>query len=471
VTTLSSPNGRSTGLARQFALALALASGTAILAVPGFTDAAHAQRTKKDDKKKEASKSTYSKEFIASYQPLDEALKAPDANFAELKPRMLAMVPLAVSPEEQQALGGMLFNAAILGKDLPMQMQGVEMMLNSGNIQPADQGRFNLVAFQIASNLNQYEKARTYLQRAIDLNYTSENVSMADLQMNLVETYFSEDRYAEGLAFLSAAIAQRKEQALPVDERWYKRGVAIAYTNEVVPQVYDFVSDWVGDYPTAENWRDGVNLTRNLNDFDPQVLLDLLRLGRKVGTLTEKNDYIYYIEAADPRRLPLEVKELIDSAYSSGIIPKGSDTFVDEQYRIASGRIAADRADLPALERDAGAASAQMRTVLAAGDAFLNYGEYAKAVRFYEKSLSLPGVDRNLALTRLGIAQIAMGDAAAASQNLAKVEGVRIPVARLWGSYAAQLLKDSAAPQDVAPKAVWQQRPRPRSADHSGNTP
>ena len=450
MTTLSSPNGRSTGLARQFALALALASGTAILAVPGFTDAAHAQRAKKAEKKKEASKSTYSKEFIASYQPLDEALKAPDANFAELKPRMLAMVPLAVSPEEQQALGGMLFNAAILGKDLPMQMQGVEMMLNSGNIQPADQGRFNLVAFQIASNLNQYEKARTYLQRAIDLNYTSENVSMADLQMNLVETYFSEDRYAEGLAFLSAAIAQRKEQALPVDERWYKRGVAIAYTNEVVPQVYDFVSDWVGDYPTAENWRDGVNLTRNLNDFDPQVLLDLLRLGRKVGTLTEKNDYIYYIEAADSRRLPLEVKELIDSAYSSGIIPKGSDSFVDEQYRIASGRIAADRADLPALERDADAASAQMRTVLATGDAFLNYGEYAKAVRFYEKSLSLPGVDRNLALTRLGIAQIAMGDAAAASQNLAKVEGVRIPVARLWGAYAAQLLKDSAAPQDVA---------------------
>ncbi|PKP63322.1 MAG: hypothetical protein CVT87_04085, partial [Alphaproteobacteria bacterium HGW-Alphaproteobacteria-9] len=355
VTTLSSPNGRSTGLARQFALALALASGTALLAVPGFTDAAHAQRAKKADKKKEAPKAAYSKEFVASYQPLDEALKAPDANFDELKPRMLAMTPLAVSPEEQQALGGMIFNAAILGKDLPMQLQGVEMMLASGNIQPEEQGRFNLVAFQIASNLNQHEKARTYLQRAIDLNYTSANVSMADLQMNMAETYFSEDRHTEGLAYLSSAIAQRKEQALPVDERWYKRGVAIAYTNEVVPQVYDFVSDWVGDYPTAENWRDGVNLTRNLNDFDPQVLLDLLRLGRKVGTLTEKNDYIYYIEAADPRRLPLEVKELIDSAYSSGIIPKGSDTFVDEQYRIASGRIAADRADLPALERDAGA--------------------------------------------------------------------------------------------------------------------
>ncbi len=451
MTNLPSPHRRSAGLARQFALALALASGTALLAVPGFTDAAHAQRAKKAEKeKKAATKSPYSKEFVASYQPLDEALKLPEANFAALKPQMLAMIPLAISPEEQQALGAMIFNAAILGKDLPMQLQGVEMMLASGNVQPVEQGRFNLVAFQIASNLGDHEKARSYLQRAIDLNYTSANVTMADLQMNMAETYLSEDRHAEGLSYLSSAIAQRKQQAMPVDERWYKRGVAIAYTNEIVPQVYDFVSDWVGEYPTAENWRDGVNLTRNLNDFDPQVLLDLLRLGRKVGTLTEKNDYIYYIEAADPRRLPLEVKELIDSAYSSGIIPKGSDTFVDEQYRIATGRIAADRADLPALERDAGSASAQMRTVLAAGDAFLNYGENAKAARFYEKSLSFAGVDRNLALTRLGIAQIAMGDAAAASESLAKVEGVRIPVARLWGSYAAQLLKDSAPAANAA---------------------
>ncbi len=451
MTNLPSPHRRSPGLARQFALTLALASGTALLAVPGFTDAAHAQRAKKAEKeKKSAVKSPYSKEFVTSYQPLDEALKAPDANFAELRPQMLAMIPLAISPEEQQALGGMIFNAAILGKDLPMQLQGVEMMLASGNVQPLEQGRFNLVAFQIASNLGDHEKARSYLQRAIDLNYTSANVTVADLQMNMAETYFSEDLHVEGLSYLSSAIAARKQQALPVDERWYKRGVAIAYTNEIVPQVYDFVSDWVGEYPTAENWRDGVNLTRNLNDFDPQVLLDLLRLGRKVGTLTEKNDYIYYIEAADPRRLPLEVKELIDSAYSSGIIPKGSDTFVDEQYRIAAGRIAADRADLPALERDAGSASAQMRTVLAAGDAFLNYGENAKAARFYEKSLSFAGVDRNLALTRLGIAQIAMGDAAAASESLAKVEGVRIPVARLWGSYAAQLLKDAAPPANAA---------------------
>jgi hypothetical protein len=58
---------------------------------------------------------------------------------------------------------------------------------------------------------------------------------------------------------------------------------------------------WVTDVPTQENWRDAVNLTRNLNDYDGPVLLDLLRLGKRVGTLKDKNDYVFYIEAADTR--------------------------------------------------------------------------------------------------------------------------------------------------------------------------
>lgn len=437
MTTLSSPRRRTAGLTRQFALALALASGTALLALPGFTDAAHAQRAKKDDKKN-AAKAAYSKEFVAAYQPLDVALKAPGADVAAIKPQILALVPLAISPDEKQALGGMTFNAGIIGKDPALQLQGVEMMLASGKLPAEELGRYNLVAFQVAASVDQNDKARTYLQRAIDLNYAAENVTTSDLQMNMAELYFAEDRNVEGLQYLSDAIAARKAQGQEIDARWYRRGVSVAYSNEIVPQVYEFVTNWVIDNPTPENWRDAVNLTRNLNDFEPAVLLDLLRLGKQVGTLKEKNDYIYYIEAADARRLPMEVKQIIDEARTNGAIPKGSDTFVDEQMGIASGRIATDRADLPALERDANAASAQMRTVIAAGDAFLSYGEFAKAAGFYEKSLSLPGVDRNLALTRLGIAQIRMGNAAAARESLAKVDGVRMPVAKLWSAFAAQ---------------------------------
>ncbi len=434
MTNISSPR-RPTSLARHLALAVALAGGTALVGMPGLTEPAHAQKKQKEDKQA-SSKPVYSKEFIAAYTPVEAALKAPGADIAAVKGQALALAQLAVSPDEKMAAGGMIFNAGITGKDVALQLQGAELMLASGKVKPEETGRFNVVAFQLANELKQYDKARSYLQRAIDLNYSAPTVTTSDLQMNLAELYFTENRNVEGLKYLSDAIAARKAKGETIDPRWYKRGVSVAYTNEVVPQVYDFVKAWVADYPAPENWRDAVNLTRNLNDFDGPVLLDLLRLGKKVGTLKDKNDYIFYIESADPRRLPSEVKSVIDEAYGNGAIPKGSDSWVEEQYRTVSGLIVQDKAALPALERDANAPAARLRTVIAAGDTFLSYGEYAKAAGFYERSLALPDVDRNLALTRLGIAQIGAGEIEAARATFAKVEGQRAPIAMLWSAYA-----------------------------------
>jgi tetratricopeptide (TPR) repeat protein len=167
-------------------------------------------------------------------------------------------------------------------------------------------------------------------------------------------------------------------------------------------------------------------------------MLDLFRLGDRVGSLNAKNDYLSYIEIADTRRLPAEVKRVIEEAYSRGVVPKGSDSWVEEQYKLANNLVAQDKTALPGLERDANAPTAQLRTVLAAADTLLGYGEYAKAAAFYEKAMGLPGADRNLVLTRLAIAQIGLGSHADAQQTLAKIEGARVPVARLWSAYATQ---------------------------------
>ncbi len=438
MTNMSSPR-RPARLARQFALAVALAAGTAVLAVPGFTDAAYAQKKKKKgEEEAEAGKPVYTPAFVKAYQPLDAKLKAPGANVAALKPEIMALLPLAATADDKLALGGLLFNAGITGKDYALQLQGTEMMLASGKTKPEDTGRYNVVAFQLANELKDYDKARTYLQQAINLNYSAPNLTVSDLQMNMAELYFTENRNEEGLKYLLDVIAARKAAGQPVDAKLYRRGVSVAYTNEIVPQVYDFVENWVADYPSPENWRDAVNLTRNLNDFEGPVLLDLLRLGKKIGTLKDKNDYIIYIESADPRRLPSEVKEVIEDAYAKGAIPKGSDSWVEEQYKSASGLVAADRAALPSLERDANAPTAKLRTVMAAGDTFLSYGEYAKAAGFYEKSLSLADADRDTSLTRLGIAQLSAGNAEAAVATLKQVSGPRAPIARLWMALAEQ---------------------------------
>lgn len=424
-------------LLRQLALAIALAGGTAIIAAPGLADPAHAQKREKKKKGDDAGKPQYSKEFVGAYQPLNDAISAEGADVNALRPQIDALAAMAASPDEQLASGGLVYNAGNKLADRALQLKGMEMMLASGKLSPEDFARYNFVAYQLANALQDYPKSRAYLQRAIDNNFTTDTISTADLEITMAESYFSAGEFVEGLDYLDKAIAARKAQGQPVAAQWYRRGITVAYNNQIVPQIYDLVVAWLADYPSQDNWRDGINLTRNLNNYEGPEILDLLRLSKKAGVLTEKSDYIYYIEAADARRLPKEVKDLIDEAYAKGVVSK-DDIFVADSLTTASGRIKTDQAELPALEKDANDASAGLRTVFAAGDAFLSYGDYAKAVGFYEKSLGMAGVERNTALTRLGIAQIGVGDYTAAQATLAKVDGTRMPIAKLWAAYAAE---------------------------------
>lgn len=439
---LSSTRLNRAGLARTLALAIALASGSAMLVAPAFTDAAHAQ---KKDKKKEEAKAEYSKEFVAAYQPLNTALAAEGTDVNALRPQIDALLTLAISADEKIAAGGLAYNAGNKLTDRTLQLKGMETMLASGKLAPADFARYNFVAYQLANALQDYPKSRGYLQKAIDGGFSTETVSTADLEITMAESYFTANEFVAGLDYLDKAIKARKASGKTVDAQWYRRGITVAYNNQVVPQIYDLVVAWLADYPTSENWRDGINLTRNLNDYEGPEILDLLRLSRTAGVLADKTDYIYYIEAADARRLPKEVKDVITEAYAKNAVSK-DDIYVADSLTTANGRIKTDMAELPALERDANAAAAGVRTVFAAGDAFLSYGEYAKAAGFYQKSLGMAGVERNTALTRLGIAQIRMGDYAAAQATLTQVDGARAPIARLWSAYAAQQAAAATAP-------------------------
>ena len=90
---------------------------------------------------------------------------------------------------------------------------------------------------------------------------------------------------------------------------------------------------------------------------------------------------------------------------------------------------------------------------MAAGDLYLNFEQAAKAEEMYELALTRSGVDTGRALTRLGIAQVDQGQFAAAQATFAKVQGVRAPIAELWGLYAAAQASGGATAAPAAPAA------------------
>ncbi len=449
--------------ASKFVLAIALATGTAMVAGHIVPDEAHAQRKKKKKKDKEESKAEYSQEWRAAFVPLDEQLKAEGVDPSAYAGQIEQVVGLAKSGDEKLQTGQLIYNSGIkIGNiattdaqktaGIETRLRGMEMMLGSGKVPISAVGQYNYIVFQLASVAGQHAKSREYLRQAMNMGYTG-GQTQSDLLVALAQTYFNTNEYPQGLSVLDEAFAAQEAAGAAPEERLYEIAFSVAYREDIRPQVYDYAIKRAQLFPNDANWTNAINVVRVLNDYDDQATLDLLRLSRMAEVINDKEEFLIYVETADARRLPQEVKDVIDQGYASGALDR-DDTYISEQLRIASGRIANDRADLPALERDARAASASLATVRAAGSAFLSYGEYGKAVEFYQKALGMPGVDSERVLTRLGMAQVGMEDYASAQETFAKITGARMPIAKVWAGYAAHVggtATAGAAPADDGP--------------------
>lgn len=425
---------------RHLALAIALASGTAMVGSLGFADTAHAQKKKKD---KGAPKTEYSKEFVEAYQAI-EAQETAGADLATLKPSLDGLVALAISGDEKLSAGQTLYNAAIKGKDTALQMQGLQLMLASGKV-PAEQlGQFNYIAFQLSYGMKQFDPALTYLQAAIDNNFTAENISPAIMKYQMAQVLIGQDKATEGYEALKSAIAARKAEVGSVEQGWFGYGIKYGLDNRLTAPTYDLLKLWLEEESTKLVWRDSITIVRNMAVLDDrgneETLLDLLRLARKTGTLERGQDYLVYVEIARAARYPQEVKSVINEGFASGAVER-SDTWVGDQMKTAERTIALDRTELPLTEAAANKPGATVAQVMNAGRTFLSYGEYAKSVAFFEKALAMPDAPRGEVLQRMGMAQIGMGDHAGAIETFAKVDDARAPVAMLWSAYAKQQMK------------------------------
>ena len=416
---------RKNGAASTFALALALAAGgvagTAMLDAP-----AHAA------KKEKKAKPTYSPAFVAAYKPLEELAKAEPLDYAALKAGFPTLLAALVTDDDRYAAGSFIYSNAAKQQDQAMALQGMELMLKSGKVPAENVGQFNFVAGQLAYAANDYAKARPYFQAAADAGYTD-----TDPLIFVAESYFAEDKAQQGLTYLTDLINAKVAAGETVDEAWLKRGLAQAYNNNLNSEANKYSSWYVKQYPGEDSWGDAVAILLNTGGYQNPEILDLLRLGKRVGVLRDSKLYLEYVDAADYRRLPAEVVTVIDEGYAKGKLDK-TDPYVTDTRRQAAERAATDRADIEKLMADANKAGATLATVLAAGDTLLALGRPADAESFYAKALNMPSVNAPMVTTRLGIAQFDQGKYAEAEATFNKVEGARKPIANLWAIYANQ---------------------------------
>ena len=415
-------------LTRKLALAVALASTSAF----GFVGMATPAYAAKKEKQPEAPKKNYSKEFVEAYKPFGVLVGDPSTDVATLKAGLPAIEAVATTADDRFAIGQAMYTVGTKAEDVELQRRGVKMMLESGGVDADKVGVYNFLAGQLAYQAEDWPAVRKYVEAAMAAGYTENDPAVL-----IAESYFNEDKPAEGIAVLDKAIAAKVAAGEAPPENWIKRGLALAYQGQLAAESAKFAGMYVQYYPSADAWGDAIAVQRTFFDSEEQALLDLMRLAQRTGSLRNERDYVDYINSADARRLPGEVQRVVSAGIAAGKL-NASDPFVAEIKSVSSGRIAADKSSLADLERDARASNASALTATAAGDAFLSYEQPAKAEEFYTLALAKPGVDTPRVLTRLGIAQLDQGKYAEAKQTFAKVEGARQAIARLWTFYAGQ---------------------------------
>lgn len=413
---------RSKRFSSQLALALALTSG-AVLGITALEAPAFAQKK---------GKANYSKGFIEAYSPIEAMSKAQPADIAAITAATPTMIAAIETPDDKLVAGNLLYSIGSQSKNSALQRQGVDMMLESGKVPAADLPKYIFLAGQLAYQDKDWATARTRFLSAMEAGYSG-----ADPEAVVAETYFSENNYAGGLKYLTDAINGRISAGKTIDQNWLKRGISVAYNNNLAEAAATFAGLNAKLYPGRDSWGDAIAIQRNFGNYENQETLDLLRLSDRTGSLRSERDYVDYIEAADARRLPGEVTRVVDAGIAAGQLD-AQDLFVAESRTVAKGRLSTDQAELPALESDARKPGATAVTAAAAGDALLSYGKAAQAEEMYKIALGKPGADTARVLTRLGIAQVDQGKIDEAKANFAKVTGNRAPIAKLWMIYADQ---------------------------------
>lgn len=363
---------------------------------------------------------------------MDAAITALGATLAAEKGQLDAAFAAVAGKDDQYMAGNMAVSLGGLAQDGRIQRRGLQAMIDSGKVAPADVARFQFFIGNISFDLGEYPAARTALEAAIAGGFT-EN----DPQALLAEAYIADRQVAAGLGVLQKAIDARAAAGNPAPVNWFRRGLGAAYNAKLLDQAVQFSYGLVRTYPTKDNWAGAITVVREVGQFPAQETLDLMRLMDRTGSWSEERDYIEYIQAADPRRLPGETLKAIEAGLVAGKL-RANDTFITDARSLARERLAADQASLPGLERDARLASATGATVAGAADAFLSYGQPARAEEFYKIALTKPGIDNARVLTRLGIAQYDQGKYAEAQETFAKVEGPRRHMAQLWALLASQ---------------------------------
>lgn len=284
----------------------------------------------------------------------------------------------------------------------------------------------------VASDLKQPQQAISFLRQSRQLGLTND----AAVPLRLAGLLFDTGDAAGAATEMDTAVAINKAAGKPIPEDWYKFAMGHMLKANLFPQTWDWGRHWIAAYPTAENWRSVLETYRIVAIKTlPQAQqdaanLDLYRLMRANGALSNYGDYVNYADLALRSSLGAEAVAVIEEGRSTGKIP-ASDTDANKIYALAAARVKND-GSIASLDRDARTAKDGKLANLAA-NIYLATGNPVKAAELYKLAGEKGGLDAGIVALHLATAQAQGGDTAGATATLNTLTGGSLgDLAKFW---------------------------------------
>lgn len=329
-------------------------------------------------------------------------------------------------------IGQFRYNIAIANKDNAALEAGLKAMLDSGFVAQEDQVKIvrNLVA--LAFQRKDIAAATAETQRWIQLAPND-----PDPVLNLGKIYYNEDKYAEALSAFKSAAALAEKSGQKVDENTYKIIAQTALKSGKPAEIAASMRNLVLQYPNPTNWRDALVIFRDQQGVTDPMILDSYRLQWRNNALNGERDYIEMAEIALKRGLPNEAKLALEKGQALSIYSKGKSVAM-EMLTQARSRLGADQKSLPGLEKEARAAKTGDLAANGPAQGYLSYGDYPKAVEYYQLALQKGVKNPDDIYMQLGIALAGAGKGSEAQEAFSKVKGsLAKSLADLWAAYAS----------------------------------
>ena len=411
----------------KLALATMLSLGAmSMTAAPAF-----AQKSKKEEQAAAKAAAEKQKALLAQLSPeyrkaaaeVETAVNAKD--WATVDAKLPAVEALAQNEVEKFFAANYRLQLEFSRKSDPGMAKALDVLIPNPNTAPASLAQFNLLRGGILFNEKKYDQAIPYFLKARELGNND-----PDLSLQLAQSYLNLKKNAEGIAEMNKAMEASKAAGKKPPESWYKFTFTRVYNSGDRAQAAVWASRWYAEYPSVENWRYVITNYRNsLGNADvvKKDKLELYRLLRATNALADENDYLQYANSAANGGLPWEVVAVIDEGRKNGKISQGS----SDASTLYSNAQTALKGEQP-LEAQAKAASTG-KQAMAAGDAFMASGNYARAVELYDTAAQKGSVDAEVLQLHRGYALFQLGRKPEAKAAFALVTRAPLSdIAKFW---------------------------------------